>query len=190
MQEMTALTLLLLPSPLPPAKRTETLDPLLDSAIYSYTARSSSPYFSLRTTIISIELLTLKGGTAPDDAVKWAVKALSSGTLGDIGSCLIIERISNCYKVMHPKRRRKMALWSMLACESWMGVGCKTSAVRCLWEALGVYRECQGFERLGGHLAGLMESLGMRREEVEKGTEVVDMQHEAGDSGGITVEFA
>lgn len=186
---MTALTLLLLPSSLTSSKRIESLDPLLDSAIYSYTARSSSPYFSLRTTIISIELLTLKGGTAPDDAVKWAVKALSSGTLGDIGSCLIIERISNCYKVMHPRRRRKMALWGMLACESWMGVGCRTAAVRCLREAVGVYRECQGFERLGGHLAGLMESLGMRREGVEKVTEVVDMQHD-GESGGITVEFA
>jgi hypothetical protein len=54
---------------------------------------------------------------------------------------------------------------------------------------VGVYRECQGFERLGGHLAGLMESLGMGSERVEKATEVVDMQHE-GDSGGITVEFA
>lgn len=186
---MTALTLLLLPSSLTASKRAEILDPLLDSAIYSYTARSSSPYFSLRTTLISVELLTLNGGTAPDDAVKWAVKALGSGAVGDIESCLIIERISNCYRVMHPSRRRKMALWSMLACESWMGVGSRISAVRCLREAVGVYQECQGFGRLGSHLAGLMESLGMKKEGVEKVTEVVDMQHE-GESGVITVEFA
>ena len=89
-----------------------------------------------------------------------------------------------------------MALWSMLACESWMGVGVKRGAVRCLTEAVGVYRTCEGFERLGGHLAGLMESLGMageRGENGEKGMEgepmeVVDMQHEG--ESGITVEFA
>jgi trafficking protein particle complex subunit 8 len=184
---MTAITLLLLQTPLPQAKRAEILDPLLDSAIYSYTARSSSPYFSLRTVLISIELLTSKGGTAPDDAVKWATKALSSATLGDIGSCLLIERIAACYKVMHPRRRRKMALWSVLACENWMGVGCKVFAMRCLRDAVSIYKDSE-FGRIGGHLSGLMESLGWKRGG-EKGLEVVDMQHE-GDQEGITVEFA
>jgi len=70
-----------------------------------------------------------------------------------------------------------------------MGVGSRISAVRCLREAIGVYQECLGFERLGNHLAGLMESLGMKKEGVEKVTEIVDMQHE-GESGVITVEFA
>ena len=145
---MTAITLLLLQTPITPAKMTEMLDPLLDSAIYSYTARSSAPYFSLRTTLISIELLTLRGGSAPDDAVKWASKALGAGNLGDIGSCLLVERIASCYKVMHPRRRRKMALWSMLACESWTGVGCRGYAIRCLRDAWSVYKDCGGFTRI------------------------------------------
>jgi hypothetical protein len=185
---MTAITLLLLQTPLSQSKMTETLDPLLDSAIYSYTARSSAPYFSLRTTLISIELLALKGGTAPDEAVKWAAKALGAGSLGDIGSCLLIERIAGCYKILHPRRRRKMALWSMLACESWIGAGCRGFAVRCLRDAWGVYKDCEGFTRIGGHMAGLMESLGIQREEGEKAMEVVDM-HDGGQDG-ITVEFA
>ena len=186
---MTAITLLLLQTPLTQSKMTETLDPLLDSAIYSYTARSSSPYFSLRTTLISIELLSLRGGTAPDDAVKWASRALGTGHLGDIGTCLLVERIAACYKVMHPRRRRKMALWSMLACESWIGVGCKGFATRCLRDAWGVYKDCEGFGRIGGHVAGLMESLGVRKDGGEGEKEVVDM-HEGTGEEEITVEFA
>jgi trafficking protein particle complex subunit 8 len=190
---MTAITLLLLQTPLTQSKMTETLDPLLDSAIYSYTARSSSPYFSLRTTLISIELLSLRGGTAPDDAVKWASRALGTGHLGDIGTCLVVERIAACYKIMYPRRRRKMALWSMLACESWIGVGCKGFATRCLRDAWGVYKDCEGFGRIGGHVAGLMESLGVRKEGSggEKEEEVVvDMHEEGTGEEGITVEFA
>src|ERR1700737_363665 len=188
---MTAITLLLLQSPLPPSKRTEILDPLLDSAIYSYTARSSSPYFSLRTTLISVELLAIRGGTSPDDAVKWASRALGVGSLGDIGSCLLIERIAACYKLEHPRRRRKMALWSMLACESWQGVGCKGYAVRCLRDAGAVYRDCEGFTRIGGHMRVLMESLGWVREgrKGDVDDQVVDFQH-GGEGEGITVEFA
>jgi ER-Golgi trafficking TRAPP I complex 85 kDa subunit len=197
---MTALTFLHLQNAITQTKLTETLDPLLDSAIYSYTARSSSPYFSLRTTLISLELLTLRGGSAPDDAVKWASRALSAGTLGDIGSCLLVERIAGCYKISQPRRRRKMALWSMLACEAWSGVGCRGCAVRCLRDAWGVYKGCDGFGRIGGHMAGLMENLGVKREggEEDKVGEVVDMQEldEGGgltgttDGQGITVEFA
>ena len=188
---MTAITLLLLQTPITQAKMTETLDPLLDSAIYSYTARSSAPYFSLRTTLISIELLTLRGGSAPDDAVKWASRALGAGSLGDIGSCLLVERIASCYKVMHPHRRRKMALWSILACESWTGVGFRGYAVRCLRDAWSVYKDCGGFTRIGGHMAGLMESLGVQRESGEKVMEVVDMQeHDGTTESPITVEFA
>jgi len=131
---------------------------------------------------MSIELLSSKGGTAPDDAVRWAGKALSAGSLGDIGTCLLIERIASCYKVMHPRRRRKMALWSVLACESWMGVGCRGFAVRCLRDASGVYKDCEGFVRIAGHMASLMESLGLQNHADERAMEVVDMQH--GDGGG------
>ena len=77
-------------------------------------------------------------------------------------------------------------------------MGCKGFATRCLRDAWGVYKDCEGFGRIGGHVAGLMESLGVGREGgggggggEERGTEVVDM-HEEGGQGeeGITVEFA
>jgi len=171
------MSMLLLQSPLTQSKRSETLEPLLDSALYSYTARSSAPYCSLRTILLAIELLTLKGGSAPDDAVKWATKALSSGSLGDIGTCLLVERIASCYKVMFPRRRRKMALWSMLACESWSGVGCKVFAVKCLKDAVRVYTSVQGMDRIHAHLSSLMENLGVKQNDnEEKEGEVVDMQ--------------
>ena len=82
-----------------------------------------------------------------------------------------------------------MALWSMLACESWIGVGCKGFATRCLRDAWGVYKDCEGFGRIGGHVAGLMESLGVRKEGGGEKEEVVDM-HEGMGEEGITVEFA
>jgi hypothetical protein len=194
---MTAITFLLVNQSLSQTKRTELLDPLLDSAVYSYTARSSSPYYAIRTTLIAIELLTQKGGTAPDDAVKWAARALGTGSLGDTASCLVIERIAACYQVMNPRRRRKMALWSMLACEAWMGIGCREYALRCLKDAFAVYREAEGFGRIGGHVAGLMESLGWVKAEqvgedivdLQRVEETVDMQHGDG-TEGITVEFA
>lgn len=79
----------------------------------------------------------------------------------------------------------------MLACEAWSGVGCRGCAVRCLRDAWGVYKGCDGFGRIGGHMAGLMENLGVQRE--EKVGEVVDMQEldeGTADGQGITVEFA
>ena len=187
-QEMTAISLLFLQTPLTMTKRTEVLDPLIDSAFYSYTARLSSPYHALRMVLMAVELLCLKGGTAPDDAVKWITRALGTGNVGDFGTCLLLERIATCYKIMHPRRKRKMALWSMIACENWIGVGCKGFAMRCLMDAARVYKECPGFLRIEKHMNGLMESLGVQREVGEK-EEVVDMQHEDV-SEGITVEFA
>jgi hypothetical protein len=85
-----------------------------------------------------------------------------------------------------------MALWSMLACEAWTGVGCRACAVRCLRDAWGVYKGCGGFGRIGGHMAGLMENLGVKREGSEEKMEVVDMQglDDATGEKGITVEFA
>lgn len=68
-----------------------------------------------------------------------------------------------------------------------MGVGCKALAIRCLRDALSIYKDGE-FGRIGAHLAGLMESLGWRKGG-EKGMEVVDMQHEVGQEE-ITVEFA
>jgi trafficking protein particle complex subunit 8 len=187
-QEMTATSLLFLPSPLTMAKRTELLEPLLDSAFYSYTARLSSPYLALRMVLVSVELLCLKGGTVPDEAVRWITRALGTGSVGDYGTCLLIERIAAAYKIMHPRRKRKMALWSMIACENWIGVGCKGFAMRCLKDAARVYKDCPTFTRIEKHMNGLMESLGVQREVSEK-EEIVDMQHEDG-SEGITVEFA
>ena len=52
--------------------------------------------------------------------------------------------------------------------------------------------DADGFTRIGGHISGLMESLGWLKEGqmgVEKGMEVVDMQHEE-EAERITVEFA
>src|SRR5947207_840341 len=104
---MNIISLLMLPSPITPSRRTETIDPLLDSAVYAYSSRLSSPYFSLRTTLLAAELLSLKGGSIPDDSVKWAIRALATGTLGEFTSSVLVHRIATCYKQMFPRRKRK-----------------------------------------------------------------------------------
>ena len=73
-------------------------------------------------------------------------------------------------------------------------MGCKGFATRCLRDAWGVYKDCEGFGRIGGHVAGLMESLGVRKEGGGGGEKeeevVVDMHEEGRGEEGITVEFA
>jgi hypothetical protein len=88
-----------------------------------------------------------------------------------------------------------MALWSMLACESWVGVGCRAFAVRCLRDAMEVYSSTKGFAKVQAHISGLMESLGVLQG--GGGEEVVDLQEEsavtrteAEGQDGIAVEFA
>jgi trafficking protein particle complex subunit 8 len=180
----------MLSSSLTTAKRTETVDPLLDSAVYSYSSRLSSPYYALRTTLLVVELLSLKGGTIPDDAVKWAIRALATGTLDDFTHSILIHRIVTCYKQMYPRRKRKMALWSMIACENWVSLDCKGFALGCLKDAMGVYKECADFGHIQRHLKGLVDHLDVPNGvATEKATEVVDLQDTATE-GPITVSFA
>ena len=146
--EMAALSALMAPTPLSSKSRSENIDAWIEAASYSYTdrQRSAAPYYALRTLALSFELLRLRGSSAADDAARWAIRILETGLVGAIGHALITERVSGCYSVrtgvgMYKlgSRRRKAALWAVLAAENWWRLEKSLQAEKCLDIALRLY---------------------------------------------------
>ncbi|KAK9326118.1 ER-golgi trafficking TRAPP I complex 85 kDa subunit-domain-containing protein [Lipomyces orientalis] len=140
--EMAAASLILSGTPLSSKTRADTLEPLLDSATYSYISRCSQPTYALRTILISSELLRSRGGGAADDAARWLMKAISEKLMGNLAHALIIERVSACYSIRNGvgsqgwgNRRRKAAFWQLVAAKEWVGLDKKQHARLCLDEA-------------------------------------------------------
>ncbi len=146
--EMAALSALMAPTPLSSKNRSENIDSWIEAASYSYTdrQRSAAPYYALRTLALSTELLRLRGSSAADDAARWGTRILETGLVGSIGHALVTERISACYSIRTGigtyrlgNRRRKAALWAVLAAESWWRLQRSQQAEKCLDVALQLY---------------------------------------------------
>ena len=125
---------------------------MIDLACYSYVARCSATYSALRCLLVAVELLRLRGGGAADEAAKWAMRAREIQALGRIGHALITERVGDCYAArwgegsqLLGSRRRKAAMWKMLAAHEWINAGKAARARHCLDEALPTY-EASSFE--------------------------------------------
>lgn len=144
--EMAALSLLIMPQSMSSKSRSETLDQMLDAALYSYHTRCSSPFGALRALTLGLELLRLRGGSAVDDAAKWGIRLLDTKTLGPIGDALMKERLAVCYASKEGvgsggwgSRTRKAAVWAVLGAEAWLLQGKSIQAQRCLNEAQRLY---------------------------------------------------
>ena len=156
--EMAALSALMAPIPMTSKSRSENIDAWIEAASYSYTdrQRSAAPYYALRTLALSFELLRLRGSSAADDAARWATRILDTGLVGAIGHALITERISACYSIRTGvgiyklgSRRRKAALWAVLAAENWWRLDKSLPAEKCLDTALRLYSVQAGNEEGG-----------------------------------------
>ncbi|CAO2654687.1 Nn.00g114200.m01.CDS01 [Neocucurbitaria sp. VM-36] len=156
--EMAALSALMAPIPMTSKSRSENIDAWIEAASYSYTdrQRSAAPYYALRTLALSFELLRLRGSSAADDAARWATRILDTGLVGAIGHALITERISACYSIRTGvgtyklgSRRRKAALWAVLAAENWRRLDKSLPAEKCLDTALRLYSVQAGNEESG-----------------------------------------
>ncbi|KAK9466940.1 ER-golgi trafficking TRAPP I complex 85 kDa subunit-domain-containing protein [Lipomyces arxii] len=141
-QEMAAASLIFAGTPLTSKTRAETIEPLLDSATYSYISRCAQPTYALRTILISSELLRSRGGGAADDAARWLMKAVSEKLMGNLAHALVIERVSACYSIRTGQgsqgwgnRRRKAAFWQLVAAKEWVMLDKKAHARACLDEA-------------------------------------------------------
>ncbi|KAH7241778.1 ER-golgi trafficking TRAPP I complex 85 kDa subunit-domain-containing protein [Fusarium tricinctum] len=170
--EMAALSLLILPQQMSSKNRAETIDQMLEAAFYSYNTRCSAPYGALRSLLLSLELLRLRGGTNIDDAGRWGVRLLESKIAGNVGDALIKERIATCYSSKEGvgswrwgSRRRKSATWSILSADAWLQQSKHIQARRCLDESQRMYSTLphkEGiykFEAAGDFMASLQHSL-------------------------------
>lgn len=144
--EMTAVSLLLMSQKAASKARAETVDPMLESALYSYGTRCEASYGALRCLLLGFELLRLQGGPSVDDAARWGLRLLESKLLGRVGDALIRERLASCYgsrSGLGPwgwgSRSRKSATWSVLAADAWCKQAKYIPARKCLSDAHRAY---------------------------------------------------
>ncbi|QSL66793.1 hypothetical protein MERGE_001179 [Pneumocystis wakefieldiae] len=128
----------------------EAIDSMLNASLYSYLSESSSPFFALRSVIFASELMFLQSNEAKNNAAKWLIKILDTGILGNTISALLIERISHCFETIksygllsYGSRRKKAALWKILATEAWLSLGRKNLARQSFLQAMSVYEGTQ-----------------------------------------------
>lgn len=153
--EMAAISSLLLPQAMSSKARSETVDQMLENAAYSYVDRCSSIYGALRSSILGMELLRLRGGSATDDAARWGTKLLESRLVGSIGKPLVKERIAVCYATRKGAgsggwgaRTRKAALWNVLAADEWLGLGKYKQAEKRMLDASVLYGKLANHDSL------------------------------------------
>ncbi|KAL1969756.1 hypothetical protein VTN77DRAFT_8309 [Rasamsonia byssochlamydoides] len=145
--EMCAISMLL--NPLSTAKnKLESIDQMLETSCYSYLTRCSDAVNALRVLSLAVELLKSRGGSATEVASKWAMRIMDLGLVGPIGKVLFTERVSACYAsktgtggAKWGARRRKAAMWSVLAADAWLKLGKPSLASACLEEADRLYAE-------------------------------------------------
>jgi hypothetical protein len=144
--EMAALALLIMPQNMSSKTRIETINGMLEQALYSYTIRCGSQFGALRCLVLAVELLRLRGGSGIDEAVKLGIRLLDERLVGAVGEALLKERMAVCYanktgmgSQAWGSRRRKSALWSVLGAEAWIKQVKFIQAQRCLNEARKMY---------------------------------------------------
>ncbi|RYP53322.1 hypothetical protein DL768_001679 [Monosporascus sp. mg162] len=202
--EMAAISLLITPQNISAKTRAETIDAMLESAVYSYLTRCSAPYGATRCLALALELLRLRGGSSIDDAAKWGIRLLESRILGPVGDGLIKERLAVCYASKQGRgtrfwggRRRKSALWCVLGAEAWLAQSKFIQSQRCLNEARNMYAELpteHGIDKFASastFMLGIGQQLNQHLEADEPDygpgsashSEVVDEESEAFDAG-------
>lgn len=131
----------------------ENFDQMLETASYSYVTRCSNPALAIRSILLGVELLKVRGRTATELAAKWAIRSLELGLLGSIGRVLISERVTSCFaerigvgNTSWGTRKRKAALWSVMTADEWMKLGRAEFASERLEEAQELYGESKNSE--------------------------------------------
>lgn len=130
--------------------RVETFDQMLETSSYSYLTRCQDPGATLRAALIGVELLKVRGKTASGVASKWAIRVLEMGLVnpGSAGHVLICERVASCFAAQigtgtMGTRKRKAALWSVMAADEWLKLGKAGVAGERLGEAARWYEEAK-----------------------------------------------
>ncbi|KAL8709943.1 MAG: hypothetical protein Q9220_005393 [cf. Caloplaca sp. 1 TL-2023] len=140
--EFSAVSLLMTPQSLSAKQRSEVVDQRLDAALYSYLTRCSMPYGAVRSLLLAIELLAGRGLGASEDAAKWAIRSLELGIMSPTLQTLLTERVADIQQSQSGagslelgSRKRKSALWNILASSLWIDIGRPVMSVRRLRKA-------------------------------------------------------
>ena len=147
--EMAAVSYLLIPQTLASSKtRSETVDSMIDTAVYSYLTRCSLPFGALRTLTTATELLASRGAASAQAAARWGGKLLELGILNRVAQSFMAERMAACYRsrsgtgtLAFGARRRQTALWSLIAAQSWARVEKPSQAQQQLKAAKIIYSQ-------------------------------------------------
>lgn len=130
--------------------RVETFDQMLETSSYSYLTRCQDPGATLRAVLLGVELLKVRGKAAGEVASKWAIRVLEMGLVsqGGAGHVLISERIASCFGGQFGSgaigtRKRKAALWNVMAADEWLKLGKPGIAGERLEEAARWYEEAK-----------------------------------------------
>lgn len=137
-QEMAVASYLMYNTHLPSKSRVDVIDPLLDSAVYSYISRGQQPSHALRCILIASELMCTSQtpSASSEGSTKWVLKAMNERLVGRLGYALLMERIAGAYAsydlavskysnskeeiISTTKRTRKRAFWQLLAAREWL----------------------------------------------------------------------
>ncbi|KAF2723908.1 hypothetical protein K431DRAFT_282604 [Polychaeton citri CBS 116435] len=135
--------------------RVDTIDNYMETAFYSYITRANAPYNALRTLLLGIELLKMRGGLALDEAAKWCTRILDDRLVGPIGHALVMERVASCFYehrgiMSREDRNRKAAYWNTLAADAWLRMEKTAQAEKCLNLAVDLYKLDSGEVRFDG----------------------------------------
>ena len=145
--EMCVISNLLNPMSTAAKMKVESLDQMLETAIYSYLTRCSDPQHALRSMALAVELLRIRSKAGAEASAKWAIKILELGLVGSVGHVLVSERIAACFMAYQGSgltgwgaRKRKTAFWYVMAAEEWLKLGQIASASASLEQADWLYR--------------------------------------------------
>lgn len=146
--EMCVISTLLNPLTTAAKLKVENLDQMVEAATYSYLTRCSDPLSALRCTALNIELLKVRGKAAAETASKWGIRILEYGLVGPTGHALVSERIADCFvgevgvgNSGWGARKRKAALWHILAADEWLHLEQPLRAAICLEQAESVHQD-------------------------------------------------
>ncbi|KAJ9657289.1 hypothetical protein H2198_004412 [Neophaeococcomyces mojaviensis] len=173
----------------------ETFDSMLEAASYSYLTRCNEPALALRSLLLTIELLKVRGRLPGELASKWAVRVLDLNLAPQSSNLhvLISERIASCYAGNRPstatnhtsavvgsgavlsQRTRHAALWSLTAAEEWMKLGRAPFAAANLQQSQDLYAELRhneaamsGFKEMSAFMHDLSLTVRMKLGQTRK----------------------
>jgi trafficking protein particle complex subunit 8 len=151
--EMCAISNLLNPMATAAKTRVDGFDQMMETASYSYLTRCSDPQNALRCIALGVELLKVRGRTAAEAAAKWGIRTLELGLVGAVGHILVSERVASCFAAQmgtgtggFGARRRKAALWNIMAADEWLKLGKAELAAQRLEDADALHGVIVSFE--------------------------------------------